>query len=70
MIDQMLQMFISTCCAACTTLDCEGALNIKDRAICKKYAAWQLLAGDERARLFIEASTGKLITLERIKNRR
>jgi hypothetical protein len=66
-IDPRIQMFISTCCGRCTNEDCEGALSISHRAVCKKYNAWLKLSEAAQTRLFSRAMAGEFINLERIK---
>ena len=65
-IDPSLQMFIQACCNKCFKSSCEGAFNIKHRAVCSKYKAWQKLSGDRRAKLFSQAIAGESIMLEEL----
>ena len=65
-VDHRLLMFASTCCDKCTSTACEGPLNIKDRATCKKYNTWLKLSEAKRTKLFSKALIGEFITLEKI----
>lgn len=65
-VDPRLMMFASTCCGKCTNLDCEGPMNMRDRATCKKYNTWIKLSEAKRTKLFSKALVGEFITLENI----
>lgn len=65
-IDPALMMFISACCARCPRKDCDGALEIASRLVCKKYRKWLTLPPAARTKLFTRALTGEFINLEKL----
>ena len=64
MTENILQMFIMTCCRTCSRTPCAGALSYISRERCSLYNKWKKLSEGEQALLFMEAAAEETIFLE------